>query len=118
MKVTKLIKVAMTSIWNNKMRSFLTMLGIIIGISSVIVLVGIGEGTKQRITEQIEKLGTNLITINITGNTKGWERNALFIQAVYLITVKSNYFINEKREGTCLGSFSSFVVQMTKQELC
>jgi putative ABC transport system permease protein len=68
MKLTKLFKVAMTSIWSNKMRSFLTMLGIIIGISSVIVLVGIGEGTKQKITAQIEKLGTNLITISITGN--------------------------------------------------
>lgn len=68
MKITKLIKVSMSSIWNNKMRSFLTMLGIIIGISSVIILVGMGKGTQQKITEQIEKLGTNLITVNITGN--------------------------------------------------
>ncbi len=44
------------------------MLGIIIGISSVIVLVGMGEGTKQKVASQIEKLGTNLITVNITGN--------------------------------------------------
>jgi putative ABC transport system permease protein len=44
------------------------MLGIIIGISSVIILVGIGEGTKKMVTDQIEKLGTNLITVNITGN--------------------------------------------------
>lgn len=68
MKITKLFKIAMSSIWNNKIRSFLTMLGIIIGISSVIVLVGIGEGTKKQVTDQIEKLGTNLITVNITGN--------------------------------------------------
>jgi putative ABC transport system permease protein len=68
MRFTKLIKVAMSSVWNNKMRSFLTMLGIIIGISSVIILVGMGEGTKKNVTEQIEKLGTNLITVNITGN--------------------------------------------------
>lgn len=68
MKLTKLIKVAMTSVWNNKMRSFLTMLGIIIGISSVIVLVGMGQGTQKKISDQIEKLGTNLITVNITGN--------------------------------------------------
>ncbi len=50
------------------MRSFLTMLGIIIGISSVSILVGIGEGTKKQVTEQIESLGTNLITVSITGN--------------------------------------------------
>lgn len=59
---------ALSSVWSNKMRSFLTMLGIIIGISSVIVLVGIGEGTKKQISDQIEKLGTNLITVSITGN--------------------------------------------------
>jgi putative ABC transport system permease protein len=67
MRFTKLIKVAMSSVWGNKMRSFLTMLGIIIGISSVIILVGMGEGTKKQVTEQIEKLGTNLITVNLTG---------------------------------------------------
>jgi putative ABC transport system permease protein len=68
MRFSKLIKVAMSSVWNNKMRSFLTMLGIIIGISSVIILVGMGEGTKKQVTEQIEKLGTNLITVNLMGN--------------------------------------------------
>jgi putative ABC transport system permease protein len=68
MRITKLFKVALSSVWSNKMRSFLTMLGIIIGISSVIILVGLGEGTKKQITEQIEKLGTNLITVSITGN--------------------------------------------------
>lgn len=68
MRFTRLFKMAMSSIWSSKMRSFLTMLGIIIGISSVIVLVGMGEGTKKQVTDQIEKLGTNLITVSITGN--------------------------------------------------
>ncbi|WMJ79266.1 ABC transporter permease [Clostridium sp. MB40-C1] len=67
MQLRKLGKMAISSIWSNKIRSFLTMLGIIIGISSVIVLVGLGQGTKQQIQSQIESLGTNLITINITG---------------------------------------------------
>lgn len=67
MKLQKLIKMAIISVWTNKVRSILTMLGIIIGISSVIVLVGLGEGTKQQIQTQIENLGTNLITVNITG---------------------------------------------------
>ncbi|WP_138207410.1 ABC transporter permease [Haloimpatiens lingqiaonensis] len=67
MKIIRLFKMAIKSIWTNKMRSFLTMLGIIIGISSVIVLVGMGEGTKQQVQSQIEKLGTNLITVNIVG---------------------------------------------------
>lgn len=68
MKFGKLFKMAISSIISNKMRSFLTMLGIIIGISSVIVLVGLGKGTQKQVSDQIEKLGTNLITINITGH--------------------------------------------------
>lgn len=68
MKFTKLITIALSSVWHNKMRSFLTMLGIIIGISSVIILVGIGKGTQKQVSDQIEKLGTNLITVNIMGN--------------------------------------------------
>lgn len=67
MQLKRILKMSITSILANKMRSFLTMLGIIIGISSVIVLVGIGEGTKAQVQAQIEKLGTNLITVNITG---------------------------------------------------
>ncbi|MDF2504364.1 MULTISPECIES: ABC transporter permease [Clostridium] len=65
MRFTKLVKIALSSVWNNKMRSFLTMLGIIIGISSVIILVGIGQGTQKDVSDQIESLGTNLITANI-----------------------------------------------------
>lgn len=76
MNLPKLFKMALSSVLQNKIRSFLTMLGIIIGISSVSVLVGMGEGTKKQITDQIEKLGTNLITISITGN-----RNASFTDA-------------------------------------
>ncbi len=68
MKFTSIMKMAFFSILSNKIRSLLTMLGIIIGISSVIVLVGMGEGTKQKVASQIEKLGTNLITVNIVGN--------------------------------------------------
>lgn len=58
---------AVSSVLANKMRSFLTMLGIIIGISSVIALVGMGQGTKQDVSSQISSLGTNLITVNIMG---------------------------------------------------
>ncbi|MDV3428615.1 MAG: ABC transporter permease [Bacillota bacterium] len=65
MKFTQGIKMALSSIRSNKMRSILTMLGIIIGILSVIVLVGIGQGTTRNIQSQIEGLGTNLITVNI-----------------------------------------------------
>ncbi len=71
MKFSKLIKMAISSVISNKMRSFLTMLGIIIGIASVIVLVGMGNGTKNKVASQIESLGTNLITVNIMGKRSG-----------------------------------------------
>ncbi|HEY5560743.1 MAG TPA: ABC transporter permease [Clostridiaceae bacterium] len=67
MKFSQALKMAFSSILSNKMRSFLTMLGIIIGISSVIILIGIGEGTKKDVADSISTMGTNLITINITG---------------------------------------------------
>jgi putative ABC transport system permease protein len=53
----------MSAILSNKMRSFLTMLGIIIGVLSVTVLVAIGQGTTSDITNRISSLGTNLITV-------------------------------------------------------
>nr|WP_290907712.1 ABC transporter permease [Anoxybacillus sp.] len=59
------IKMALRSIQGNKLRSFLTMLGIIIGVSSVIVLISIGQGTSEAVTNQINRLGTNLLTVNV-----------------------------------------------------
>ncbi len=60
----RLMKTAFRSIYRNKMRSMLTALGIIIGVSSVIIMVAIGSGTGIRIQEQINSLGTNLIMIS------------------------------------------------------
>ncbi|MDP4177971.1 MAG: ABC transporter permease [Bacillota bacterium] len=68
MKFTQGFKMAMSSILSNKMRSFLTMLGIIIGISSVIALIAIGEGSKKSVTDAIQGMGTNLLTVSITGS--------------------------------------------------
>ncbi|MCM8899963.1 ABC transporter permease [Caldicoprobacter algeriensis] len=67
MKFTQAIKMAFSSILSNKMRSFLTMLGVIIGVTAVITLIALGQGSTQRVSSQIESLGTNLIIINITG---------------------------------------------------
>jgi putative ABC transport system permease protein len=61
------LKMSMKSILSNKLRSLLTMLGIIIGVASVIALVSIGQGATKKVTEQIQSLGTNLLTVNIFG---------------------------------------------------
>ncbi|MBK5251884.1 MAG: ABC transporter permease [Peptostreptococcaceae bacterium] len=60
-------KMAISSILSNKMRSFLTMLGVIIGVSTVIILVSIGQGTTKSVTDSIQSMGSNLLTVNITG---------------------------------------------------
>ncbi len=59
-------KLALKSIWANKMRSFLTMLGIIIGVAAVIILVGIVNGEMSYMTESFSSMGTNRLTVNIT----------------------------------------------------
>lgn len=66
MKLYQLLKMAIKSIVTNKMRSFLTMLGIIIGIASVIILVAMGQGSTKSVEASIDSMGTNLITVNIT----------------------------------------------------
>lgn len=71
MKIQNLIKVAIASIRRNKLRSFLTMLGIIIGVASVIVMLAIGEGSNASIKTQISSMGTNLINLRPRSTNKG-----------------------------------------------
>ena len=71
MKITNLIKIAFKNILKNKTRSILTSLGIIIGVFSVVIMVGVGEGTHQNINKQISSLGTNLIFITPSSRNRG-----------------------------------------------
>lgn len=64
MKVTALIKQSLKSIWSNKIRSSLTILGIVIGIAAVISLVGLGKGLQNNVTNRISNLGVTDITIS------------------------------------------------------
>ena len=66
MNILQSFKMALTSIWGNKMRSFLTMLGIIIGVASVIILVSLVNGQMSYMTEQFTSMGTNQINVNIS----------------------------------------------------
>ena len=66
MNILESFQSALQSVRSNKLRSFLTMLGIIIGISSVITIVSIGDGTKEFITGEFENIGTNLINIKMS----------------------------------------------------
>ena len=57
------LKIALESLWANKMRSFLSMLGIIIGVGAVIAIVSVGTGSTQQVTSRISNLGSNMIGI-------------------------------------------------------
>lgn len=63
MIVTGNVKIAVDSVMSSKWRSFLTMLGIIIGVMSVVTIVSIGEGVKKQVSDQISSLGPDLVTI-------------------------------------------------------
>ncbi|BBI33724.1 ABC transporter permease [Cohnella abietis] len=67
MNFIQAFKMAIKSILSNKLRSVLTMLGIIIGVTAVIALVALGQGATKSVKEQVESLGTNLLTVNILG---------------------------------------------------
>ena len=71
MKLAVLLRVASRSIRKNKMRTLLTMLGIIIGVAAVIVMVAIGEGAQSEIRARIENLGTNLVVITPGSTSPG-----------------------------------------------
>ncbi len=71
MNTTTLTKVAAQSILKNKMRTLLTMLGIIIGVAAVIVMVAIGEGAKTQIQARINNLGTNMIVVTPGASEQG-----------------------------------------------
>ena len=58
---------AVQNIWSNKFRTFLTMLGIIIGVTAVIVIVGLGNGMTQSIQSSFSDLGTNIISVQVMG---------------------------------------------------
>jgi len=68
MNIGQTLLEALESIVANKVRSSLTVLGIVIGVAAVIAMLGIGNGTKQSITQQIEKLGTNVLFVNPGGD--------------------------------------------------
>jgi len=68
MNILESFKMAIYSILSNKMRSFLTMLGIIIGISSVITIVSLGNGGKNYISDQFAKMGSNTVTLSVNAS--------------------------------------------------
>lgn len=76
MNLFNLLKIAIKALGNNKLRGFLTMLGIIIGVGSVITMLAIGQGSKQSIKAQISQMGSNMIMIMPGGESRGGVRQS------------------------------------------
>ena len=96
MNGTNLFKIAIRALANNKLRAFLTMLGIIIGVASVIAMLAIGQGSKRSIQKQISEMGSNMIMIHPGGEMRGGVRqDASSMQTLKL----ENY---ETLRGECI----------------
>ena len=74
MNLLNLFKVSLKAVANNKMRSFLSMLGIIIGVAAVIIMMAIGQGSKESIRQELSTMGTNLLTIRPGADMRGGVR--------------------------------------------
>ena len=71
MRILELVRLAFSRLRTGRLRAALTMLGVIIGVASVVALVGVGQGTTSSITERLSSLGTNLLTITAAGANGG-----------------------------------------------
>ena len=74
MNILNLFKVSLKAVASNKMRSFLSMLGIIIGVAAVIIMMSIGQGSKESIRAELSTMGTNLLTIRPGADMRGGVR--------------------------------------------
>jgi putative ABC transport system permease protein len=95
MSLKNTLKMAINSILSNKMRTFLTMLGIIIGVFSVIVMVSMGQGATASVTQSIEGMGSNLLNITLTNRTVRFSNDNLnevsMLEGVQLVSPNINW---------------------------
>lgn len=105
MNGTNLFKIALRALNNNKMRAFLTMLGIIIGVASVIAMLAIGQGSKRSIQSNIAEMGSNMIMIQPGADMRGGVRQ----DASSMQTLKMEDFVALQTETTLLSAVSPTV---------
>lgn len=115
MNFRNLLKIALRAIGNNKLRSFLTMLGIIIGVGSVIAMLAIGQGSKQSIQNQISEMGSNMIMINPGNRDKpGGAR----MSSSDMQTLKNEDYESIQSKCTRYASYFSPIVRSSGQFIC
>jgi putative ABC transport system permease protein len=101
MPIEQIITIALKSLWINKVRSFLTMLGVIIGVGSVVMLTSIGTGLQLYVTDQFADLGTNIVYVvpgNPFGEDGGFAGQESFLESTKA-TLKRKYMDQVLRQN-------------------
>ena len=106
MSLFQCLKLALKSISGNKMRSFLTMLGVIIGIAAVITLVSVVQGFSNDMVESFDSIGTNNITVSLTG--RGGNMNIKPEEMLELADNNRNLFSNVTPNVTIMGATAKY----------
>ncbi len=107
----KILKLSLKAIWNNKMRSILTMLGIIIGVMAVVILVSITQGATEGITSSISDMGSDRITATITDSDVSLSVADIETLADYMMIDSVAPIISVSqtvKKGTVSGSYSVY----------
>ena len=116
MALLEFLKLALFAITRNKMRAFLTMLGIIVGVGAVIAMIGIGEGSKRASLAIIENMGSNMLTIR-PGALKNLIDNAIKFSTNKKAIIEANKsFIKVISQGEPLKNELSFYTDAFYQE--
>ena len=106
MNITQCLKLALKSIAGNKMRSFLTMLGVIIGIAAVITLVSVVQGFSNDMVSSFNSMGTNNITVSLTG--RGGNMNVKPEEMLALADEHPDLFANVSPTVTIMGATAKY----------
>jgi putative ABC transport system permease protein len=102
MNYSNLFRIAIRALIRNKLRAFLTMLGIVIGVASVIAMLAIGEGSKQNIREEMSSMGTNMVMIMPNMQRRG----GVSLGASSSMALKYSDVIALRNEATALAAVS------------
>lgn len=112
MNLAESFMTAISSLNSNKLRSFLTMLGVIIGVASVVAMVSVGEGARTQVTSQIGNLGSNLVTVT-PGRMRALPGMAFGARGGFNILTYSHFL--ELKQGTLFGATAILAESSTRK---
>jgi putative ABC transport system permease protein len=103
MKIYRNIKISRKTLFSHKLRTFLSLLGITIGVAAVIIMVAVGEGAQREVLQQIEAMGTNLLVVN-AGRVKTFAGRERQIGIVTTLKIRDSEAIAEECSAVALAA--------------